>query len=131
MKRRRLLPTPQREFGFTQDTFNLFQETTLDGERIAREREEAQKARQLADAAQAPLFACKETAPVTEALKLVRRRRRIVISLEPGNMLAMRLERSRTIYRASIAAVFRQLADWHARAQARRKRQERTARSVC
>ena len=41
MKRnRRRLPVPQHEFGFAPDTFNLIQETGLDGERIAREREE-------------------------------------------------------------------------------------------
>ena len=52
----------------------------------------------------------------------------VVVSLEPGDVLAMRLERTRTTYRATIAAVFRTLADWHARAEARRKREERQAR---
>ena len=57
MKRnRRPLPIPQYEFGFTADTFRLFSETTLDGDRIARERAEADQARRLADAGQAPLF---------------------------------------------------------------------------
>jgi hypothetical protein len=57
MKRnRRRLPVPQHEFGFTPDTFNLITETGLDGERITRERGEADHARQLAEAAQAALF---------------------------------------------------------------------------
>jgi len=56
MKRHKLLPIPQNEFGFTPNTFNLFQDCTSDGERIAREREQAEKARRLADAAQTALF---------------------------------------------------------------------------
>ena len=51
-----------------------------------------------------------------------------MVSLEPGDVLAMRLERTRTTYRATIASVFRTLADWHARAETRRKREERQAR---
>ena len=54
--RRRPLPIPQHEFGFVRDTFTLFSEATLDGERIAHERAEADEARRLAEAAQAPLF---------------------------------------------------------------------------
>ena len=53
---RRPLPIPQHEFGFTADTFTLFSESTLDGERIARERAEADQARRAAQAAQASLF---------------------------------------------------------------------------
>jgi hypothetical protein len=53
---KRRLPVPQWEFGFASDTFNLFQETTRDGERIARERDEAERNRQLAEAAQARMF---------------------------------------------------------------------------
>jgi hypothetical protein len=56
MKRRKPLPVPQNEFGFTPNTFNLFQDCTSDGERIAREREQAEKARHLADTAQTALF---------------------------------------------------------------------------
>ena len=56
MKQHKLLPIPQNEFGFTPNTFNLFQDCTSDGERIAREREQAEKARQLADAAQTSFF---------------------------------------------------------------------------
>ena len=57
MKRRRRLPIPQHEFGFTPDTFNLIAETGLDGERITRERAEADRARRHAEAAQAA-FTC-------------------------------------------------------------------------
>jgi hypothetical protein len=53
---KRRLPIPQWEFGFTPDTFNLVVETGVDGERIARECEQAKKARQLAEKAQAPLL---------------------------------------------------------------------------
>jgi hypothetical protein len=55
-RQRRPLPIPQHEFGFVPDTFALFSEATLDGERIARERAEANEARRLAEAAQASLF---------------------------------------------------------------------------
>ena len=53
---RKRLPIPQHEFGFTPDTFRLFSETGVDGERIARERAEADEARRIADAAQVSLF---------------------------------------------------------------------------
>jgi hypothetical protein len=52
----RRLPIPQHEFGFARSAFNLIQETGFDGERIAREREEAERARHLADKAQPVLF---------------------------------------------------------------------------
>ena len=58
----RRLPIPQHEFGFTPDTFNLYLDTATDGERIARERAEAEKARALAERAQARLFTRKERA---------------------------------------------------------------------
>ena len=61
-RRNHRLPTPQHEFGFTPDTFNLIQDTAPDGERIARERAEADKARALAEQAQARLFTRKERA---------------------------------------------------------------------
>jgi hypothetical protein len=51
--------------------------------------------------------------------------KRIVIILEPGDVLAMRLEKSRTTYRAELDDVFRQLAHWHALAEVRRKREDR------
>ena len=56
----RSLPIPQHEFGFTPDTFNLYLDTATDGERIAREHAEAEKARALAERAQARLFTRKE-----------------------------------------------------------------------
>ncbi len=57
---RRRLPIPQHEFGFTPDTFRLMQDTAADGERITRERAEAEKARRLADSEQNLLFHQKE-----------------------------------------------------------------------
>jgi hypothetical protein len=57
MKRsKRRLPVPQHEFGFAPQAFNLFTDTTLDGDRIARERVEADRARRAAESAQARLF---------------------------------------------------------------------------
>ena len=57
MKRtKRRLPLPQHEFGFSPDTFNLFAEVSLDGERIAREQIEAEHQRREADEAQAAFF---------------------------------------------------------------------------
>ena len=53
---KRRLPIPQHEFGFAPNAFNLIAETGLDGGRIAREREEAERARHLADKAQSVLF---------------------------------------------------------------------------
>jgi hypothetical protein len=50
-------------------------------------------------------------------------RRRIVVMLEPGDVLAMRLEGTRTTYAAPIESVFRQLAAWHA-ARLRREKAE-------
>jgi len=57
MKRNsRRLPIPQHEFGFVPDTFTLMQESGLDGDRLARERDEADRARALAEKSQAALF---------------------------------------------------------------------------
>jgi hypothetical protein len=57
MKRtKRRLPIPQNEFCFAPTTFNLFGDCTSDGERITREREQADKERQLAEAAQPALI---------------------------------------------------------------------------
>ena len=50
------LPVPQHEFGFIPATFNLMPEFGLDGDRIARERAEADHARRNTEAAQAALF---------------------------------------------------------------------------
>ena len=61
MKRnRRRLPVPQHEFGFAPAAFNLAIETGIDGERITRERTEADHARRNTEAAQAALFITKE-----------------------------------------------------------------------
>ena len=54
---KRPLPIPQHEFGFFADSFNLIVESAIDGERVARELDERDQARRLAEAAQAPLFA--------------------------------------------------------------------------
>jgi hypothetical protein len=62
--RRRRLPIPQHEFGFTPEAFNLFPETTLDGDRLARERAESDRARRAAAAAQPRLFTV--TVPETD-----------------------------------------------------------------
>ena len=55
-KRARRLPIPQHEFGFVPDTFTLMQENGLDGDRLSRERNEADRAREIAGAAQTALF---------------------------------------------------------------------------
>lgn len=51
-------------------------------------------------------------------------RKRIVVTLGPGEVLAMRLERTCTAYPPEISAVFRKLAGWHASVE-RRKQEER------
>ena len=57
MKRnRRRLPIPQHEFGFAPNAFNLISEAGLDGDLLSREREEAERARRLVEAAQSALF---------------------------------------------------------------------------
>ena len=61
MKRnKRRLPLPQHEFGFAPDSFNLFAEVSLDGERTAREQAEAEQRRHAAEAAQAAFFTSQE-----------------------------------------------------------------------
>jgi hypothetical protein len=55
-KRARRLPIPQHEFGFTVETYRLFSESAQDGDRVARERDETEEARRMAEAAQPPLF---------------------------------------------------------------------------
>lgn len=60
MKRLKPLPVPQKEFGFTKDVFNLVQDWTADGERLARELAETEQARQLAEAGQARLFSTED-----------------------------------------------------------------------
>jgi hypothetical protein len=46
---------PQREFAFVADTFGLIQDSGLDGERLARERDESAAARRASEAAQVKL----------------------------------------------------------------------------
>ena len=68
---------------------------------------------------------------MTDLEKAVRRRTRfpfahyrkhIVVTLEPGDILAMRLEKTRKLFRAPIAAVYRQLVEWHVAAVRREKK---------
>jgi hypothetical protein len=49
-------------------------------------------------------------------------RKRIVMAFEPGDIVAMRLERPRTWYRGSVAGVFHQLIIWQVEAKRREKR---------
>ena len=49
------LPIPQHEFPFVPDTFCLFMQTAVDGERVARELAERAAAREEADKRQALL----------------------------------------------------------------------------
>jgi hypothetical protein len=55
-RNKRRLPVPQHEFGFIPATFNLMPEFGLDGDRIARERAEADHARRNTETAQTALF---------------------------------------------------------------------------
>jgi len=55
-RNRRRLPIPQHEFAFAPGTFNLVVENGTDGDRIARERAEADRARHAAESAQTALF---------------------------------------------------------------------------
>ena len=74
---------------------------------------------------------------MTELKKTVKRRtrfpfghyrKRIVVILEPGDCVAMRLEKTRKLFRAPIAAVYRQLVEWHVAAIRREKRLARKQR---
>lgn len=56
MKKRKRLPIPQKEFGFTAGTFNLIQEWASDGDRIARECDQTGKDRECANKAQVSLL---------------------------------------------------------------------------
>jgi hypothetical protein len=76
---------------------------------------------------------------MTDLHKTIRRRsretfahyqKRIVVSLERGDVIGMRLERTRTTYRATLDDVYRQLAHWHADAQRARKQAERKLRNL-
>jgi hypothetical protein len=74
---------------------------------------------------------------MTDLEKTVRRRtrlpfahyrKRIVVMLEPGDVLAMRLERHRTVFRAPIPNVYRQMVVWTVEAKRREKRSARKLR---
>jgi hypothetical protein len=74
---------------------------------------------------------------MTNLEKVVRRRglapfqhyrRRIVVSLEPGDILAMRLEGTRKTYRGPISAIFVTLCQWEADAQRRETARKKKAR---
>ncbi len=74
---------------------------------------------------------------MTELEKAVRRRtrlpfahyrKRIVVILEPGDCVTMRLERTRTVFRAPISALYRQMVEWHVAAIQREKQRERKQR---
>lgn len=58
---------------------------------------------------------------------LMHYRRRIIVSLEPGDVIGMRLERTHTTYTAPLASVFRILAQWSADEKRRVKIQQRKA----
>ena len=51
-----------------------------------------------------------------------------MVSLEPGDILAMRLEGTRKTYRVPISAVFITLCQWEADAQRQKKRQKKARR---
>lgn len=40
--------------------------------------------------------------------------KRLIVEILPGDLLSMRIERSRTRYEGRLSDVFRVLADWHA-----------------
>ncbi len=73
---------------------------------------------------------------MTDLRKPVRRRtsgvydhsaRRIVVILEPGDVIAMREERGRKLFSASIPRIFRQLIIWNVEAERAAKRAARRA----
>ena len=55
------LPIPQFEFAFAATTFGLFHDTSMDGERLARERDELEADRRASAAAQRRLFPKRKT----------------------------------------------------------------------
>ena len=57
-------------------------------------------------------------------------RKRLVVTLEPGDTIAMRLERTRTPYRGTLASVYWQLIEWHIEAERQLKRKSRKKRRV-
>ena len=55
-------------------------------------------------------------------------RKRIVMAFEPGDLVAMRLEKTRTWFRGTVSGVFRQLITWQVEAKRREKRKARKKR---
>ena len=55
------LPIPQFEFAFAPTTFGLFCDSSLDGERLAHERDELEADRRASSAAQRRLFPKRKT----------------------------------------------------------------------
>jgi ribosomal protein L18 len=49
-------------------------------------------------------------------------RRRLVVSLEPGDILGIRLERTRLTVRAPLKNIYIQMCQWHAAAVRREKK---------
>ena len=77
MKRnKRRLPLPQHEFGFTPDTFNLFAEVSLDGERITREQAEAEQSTPRGGGSAGRVFHHQRNFAMTDLHKTIRRRSR-------------------------------------------------------
>jgi hypothetical protein len=62
-----------------------------------------------------------ENRPTPDSLPFAHFRKRTVVILEPGDARAMRLERTRTMYRVSLPTGFRQLIDGHGSAKPQRK----------
>jgi len=53
-------------------------------------------------------------------------RRRIVVYLLPGDVIAMREEGRRKLFQAEISKVFRQIVKWNAEAERSKKRRRRS-----
>ena len=71
---------------------------------------------------------------MTDLLKPIKRRtklpfghyrKKIIVQLEPGDIISMKLERSRTWYTAPLDDVFLTLAQWHANARRKERRLSR------
>lgn len=52
--------------------------------------------------------------------------RRIVVILEPGDVIGFREERCRKVFRAPISKVFRQVVRWNAEAEHSKKKKRHT-----
>jgi hypothetical protein len=54
------------------------------------------------------------------------RRKRLVVALEPGDVISFREERSRKTFSAPLARVFRQVVTWNVEAERARKKGAQT-----